>query len=320
MHRDFRKRLDKARGVSEFPIVLNVDIREFTKWTGDSAESGLFIKKTYIRLIDDYLQGASFYKATGDGLLVVFPVDENEPKLAVRATVNLALKIVRDFPKLTKGDPMINFPTPSAVGIGLARGPASRLVSGRKTLDYSGSTLNLASRLMDVARPQGVVLDGSFGHELLTPSVASKFDSERVYIAGIAPKIGTTIHYSAEWTEISPALKSPLEGTKWGRGLVKGTRKDLMEIPDAYLMPLDSVPIDSSSIRCYVKQDARTKNGRRSKSRWRMLDIPSEGLEYRDTPDGPFLSLQMDVVRNILEELGAGPSWLIEIHAEFEAA
>jgi len=227
VHRDFRKLLEKAKGVSEFPIALNVDIRGFSKWSGDSAESGLFIKKVYIRLIDEFFKEASFYKATGDGLLVIFPVDEENPKDAVRTTVSLALEIVRKFPTLTRGDPMINFPTPKAVGIGLSRGPASRLISGRKTLDYSGTTLNLASRLMDLARPKGVVLDGQFGYELLAPSIAKRFEAERVFLKGVAPNTGAAIYYTHDWTEIPPSVKIPVEAKKWGMGVLKSTRRDL---------------------------------------------------------------------------------------------
>lgn len=320
MHREFRKLLEAAKGISEFPIALNVDIRGFSKWSGDSAESGLFIKKVYIRLIDEFFQGASFYKATGDGLLVLFPVDESDPKAAVRTTVKLALDIVRKFPDLTKGDPMINFPTPAAVGVGLARGPASRLISGRKTLDYSGTTLNLASRLMDLARPQGVVMDGEFGFDLLTPSIKKRFELERVYLKGVAPNIGREVYFTSEWTEIPKSAKKPADGTTWGTGYWKSTRKDIEEAIGTFMVPIDARPENSEEIHCFVKHDAPTKDGERSKKRWVAMDLRSSSFKFEETADGPMVRLNMDEVHDILEALGGGPDFPVEIRIEFVAA
>jgi len=56
---------------------------------------------------------------------------------------------------------MLNFETPRRSVLYRA-GPATKLVSQDRTLDYSGRPLNLAARLMDFARPSGVVLDGQF--------------------------------------------------------------------------------------------------------------------------------------------------------------
>ena len=303
--------------MSEFPIALNVDIRGFSKWSGDSAESGLFIKKVYIRLIDEFFQEASFYKATGDGLLVIFPIDESNPKAAVRATVKVALDIVRKFPNLTKGDPMVNFPTPTAVGVGLARGPASRLISGRKTLDYSGSTLNLASRLMDLARPKGVVIDGNFGFDLLTPSLKKRFESERVFLNGVAPSRGRDVYFTSEWTEIPDSAMKPIDGTKWGTGLWESTRRDMEETVGSFLIPLDSLPKDPEEIHCFIKHDAPTQDGGRHETRYVSMDLGD--FEFEETAQGPMLKIDMDEVHAGLEELRGGPDFPVEIRVEFVA-
>jgi class 3 adenylate cyclase len=319
MHREFRRLLEGAKGVSEFPIALNVDIRGFSKWSGDSAESGLFIKKVYIRLIDEFFQDASFYKATGDGLLVIFPVNENDPQTSVRNIVSRSLKIVEKFASLTADDPMINFKTPGAVGIGLARGPASRLVSGRRTLDYSGATLNLASRLMDLARPKGVILDGQFGFDLLTPSVAKKFKSERVYLKGVAPNSGSNIYYTSDWTEIPASAKQPLDVNKWGEGVFKALRKEADEIHGNRIIYLNSHPKNSDELRCYVIHDAPTKSGQRSKKDWVSLDLPSSAFNFEETSKGPTVKVEMAAVHRALEKLGAGPSFPVEVRVEFVA-
>ena len=319
MHREFRKLLAKAKGVSEFPIALNVDIRGFSKWSGDSAESGLFIKKVYIRLIDEYFQHSSFFKATGDGLMVLFPVDEEDPQAAVRESVRIALDIVKKFPSITSGDSMINFPTPRAVGVGLARGPASRLVSGKKTLDYSGATLNLAARLMDLARPEGVVVDGRFGVDLLTPAVKKRFAEDRVYLRGIAPNTGTDIYFTKDLTTIPESAKKPLDVLIWGSGTVQAPRRNLDEFKGSYFVALDSVPKDPTAITCYVKHDKVTKSGRRVKGQWIRRDLNPDDFRYEASASGPVLIVEMPKVHAHLEKMGGRPSIPVEIKAEFIA-
>lgn len=319
MHREFRKLLSAAKGVSEFPIALNVDIRGFSKWSGDSAESGLFIKKVYIRLIDEFFGDASFYKATGDGLLVLLPVDEHDPQKAVRSAVNTALEIVAGFPTLTKGDPMINFSTPEAVGVGLARGPASRLVSGRKTLDYSGTTLNLASRLMDLARPSGVVMDGRFGIELLTPTVAKRFDQETVFPKGVAPSSGIQVFFTPEWTEISPSAKKPLDTLEWGFGTLEGTCTELREISGTFKIQLDSVPRDPGELKCFVRHPTPTKGGRKHPERYSSLDLDAKDFRYEMSPDGPAVVVKMPAVVRALDALKGGPKFPAEVRVQFIA-
>ncbi|MCJ7692880.1 MAG: hypothetical protein MUO22_05640 [Sedimentisphaerales bacterium] len=75
MHRNLRKLLENAEGVSEFIIAINVDIRGFSEFSlqVESPDAAMYVKRVYIRLVDDYLTGASFFKPTGDGLLLPGP-------------------------------------------------------------------------------------------------------------------------------------------------------------------------------------------------------------------------------------------------------
>ena len=78
MHREFRELLEKATGFSEFVVAINVDIRGFSPFskTVESPEVAMFIKRVYMKLIDEYFSNASFFKPTGDGLLVILPYTE----------------------------------------------------------------------------------------------------------------------------------------------------------------------------------------------------------------------------------------------------
>jgi hypothetical protein len=65
MHRDFRALLDEARGISEFVFAVNVDIRGFSDWslTVDSAQTAIFVKKIYAKLIGPLLRRRGVRKA-----------------------------------------------------------------------------------------------------------------------------------------------------------------------------------------------------------------------------------------------------------------
>ena len=82
MHRIFRKALDSATGVSRFVIAVIVDIRGFSAFsqTRESPDTAMFIKRVYMKLVDSYFNFASFYKSTGDGLLLTIPFNESNLK------------------------------------------------------------------------------------------------------------------------------------------------------------------------------------------------------------------------------------------------
>ena len=104
MHRNLRKLLEVAEGVSEFIIAVNVDIRGFSEFSRqvESPDAAMYVKRVYIRLVDDYFTGASFFKPTGDGLLLTFPYNENNLKEVVRSTINKSWKVINNFEKYVK--------------------------------------------------------------------------------------------------------------------------------------------------------------------------------------------------------------------------
>ncbi len=204
MYRQFKQLLPEARGVSQFIVGMNIDVRRFSEFAlrVESAEAIVFLKSIYAKILGEYFQDAPFFKPTGDGLLIVLPYAPETLHQTVGAAVERALALVEDFPRLTEGDPMVNFPVPEDLGIGMARGAASGLVAGDEVLDYSGRVLNLASRLMDLARPAGVVLDSSVGVELLPEELASRFARGDVTIRGIAEAAPLPIFYTPDRTEL----------------------------------------------------------------------------------------------------------------------
>ncbi|MGC1853313.1 MAG: hypothetical protein WA687_12825 [Solirubrobacterales bacterium] len=250
MHRSIRKLLPEAVGESQLVVAANVDVRGFTRFseTQDSVLALLYIRKIYERILSDYFENASFFKLTGDGLLLVFPWTDKTLREVVRSVIADSLKLVVDFPNLLTKDPAIEFKVPSDVGIGLARGAASRLRSRNKTLDYSGRPLNVASRLMDLARPGGIVTDTNFGLSLLTKSVRDKFETNDVYVPGLAEREPMRVYSTSGYTKIPPKAQQPIVPSDWERIRETMEVRGLRDRGPIFTYLLPSSPVNPSEI------------------------------------------------------------------------
>lgn len=155
------------------------------------------------------MPAASFFKPTGDGLLLVYSVTRETGIGVTRELVDACLKLESEFSCISDSDWLINFPVPDKIGVGIARGTATRLHDGEKTLDYSGSPLNLASRLMDLARPRGVVFDGGLGPEVLDAELLEKFDVHNVFVRGLAELEPILVYVSSD-VELNAASLAPI--------------------------------------------------------------------------------------------------------------
>jgi hypothetical protein len=222
MHRQFHKLLVEASGRSEFVLAVNLDIRGFSDWSRrvESSQTTLYLAKVYRKLIDFYFPSDWFFKPTGDGLLLVRAFVETELAELVTATVDNCFAIVDNFGELCQDNPMINYEVPDNVGIGLAQGAASRLVAegqdGQElTLDYSGRVLNLASKLMELARPRGVVIDSGFGAGLLTKEILDRLNEKTGYIRGVSPDDELCVLFDPTMTQISPSFERRPDEPAW---------------------------------------------------------------------------------------------------------
>src|SRR5687768_1101718 len=217
MHRQLRKLLADAKSQTGFVLAMNLDIRGFSAFATkiDAAFAMVFLRKIFISLIDDFVPDGAFFKLTGDGLLVVEDFEEDRLMDTLTGGVRRSLAILEAFPKLCSDDPMIPFETPNLVGIGLAWGTASSLRSDDLILDYSGQPLNLASRLMEVARPSGVVFDTSFRLDRFPADLAELFATDDIHVKGITTGTPLTVHFTKEFTEIPDALHRPFDKPNW---------------------------------------------------------------------------------------------------------
>jgi len=213
----FRDLLAEAQGRSEFVIVVVADVRGFSAFSKrhESTDIAMFIKRFYMRLMDDYFANASFYNTKGDGLLMTFPYSEKTLEKVANDIISSCLQCLIEFPGICAGDPMINFKTPENIGFGIARGTACCLYSGDEIIDYSGHLLNLCSRLMDLARPSGIVIDGHFLREIIAEDLRDSFIEKDIYIRGIAEEKPYKVFYLENYVSIPEESLTPLRGGHW---------------------------------------------------------------------------------------------------------
>lgn len=214
MHREFRELLHSAEGQSRRVVVVFLDVRGFSSFAGiaESTDTAEFLKTVYIKVLDEYFPDAEFFKPTGDGLLILLDYTRENLRDKVRSAVSRSLDIVEGFDRFCEDDEMVNFDVPTQLGVGLARGSATSLTADGKVLDYSGRPLNLASRLMDLARPSGIVFDKRFGHALLDDETRARFIEDTAFVKGIAESKPMELYRLDGYTEIPEYSKRPLDG------------------------------------------------------------------------------------------------------------
>lgn len=217
MDRIFTELISQAKGRSEWIIVTFLDIRDFSRFSErvEAPNIALYLKKVFTKVIDNYFPSASFCKSTGDGLLIIHAYDDDNLQEVLNEVMNSCIKLHEDFPNLVKDELIINFETPSRIGIGVTRGTACCLYLGDSIIDYSGKIVNLAARLTSLARPGGVVFDESLSLNLLAEDKQKLFDMASVYIIGIAEQTPIDVYYLKDSVMLPPESRKPISKQEW---------------------------------------------------------------------------------------------------------
>lgn len=161
---------------------------------------------------------------------------------------------------------MVNFEVPVDLGIGITRGAATRLASGDLTLDYSGRPLNLAARLMDLARPRGVV----FANSLLTgvslpQATAEQFLHEVVYVRGMHDTTPLEVFVSGS-VQVPARNRSPLDGTSFESPVDVEKFSQFEQRAPEFVHRPPVEPLDPRTVELVVSWPVMTKSGAKSSS------------------------------------------------------
>lgn len=142
-------------------LVVFTDIRGFTKWS-ENIEifqySPEFIASFYTSLEEQFEGWNS--KKLGDGSLFIKTLKENEHEKVIISVISKILKVNKSFEKLCKTfAEKRGQETPLTLGWGIARGSVNEICYDDGHKEYIGAVVNKTSRLCDIARPNGIVID-----------------------------------------------------------------------------------------------------------------------------------------------------------------
>jgi len=281
-------------------MVVVVDIRGFSAFSKrhESPDTAMYIKRVYMRLIDDYFTTASFYKSTGDGLLVTIPYTESTLKEVASNTMKSCLSCYEKFGHICDNDPMINFGVPSKIGIGIARGTACCLKSDDLILDYSGHILNLASRLMNLARPSGIVIDGDFVIELLDEEDQALFEEKEAYLRSIAEESPKTVYILKEAVDIPSEYLQPLKLEQWESIEEERTIREWKAFASFYRIELKNYLRRPGAIKVTVTYPTKVSGTFDSGV---VADYAFKDFEYKEVAGQPRVRINIDKMLEYLK-------------------
>jgi class 3 adenylate cyclase len=321
VHQEFRELLHIAEGQAKRVVVVFLDVREFSTFAGiaESTDTAEFLKSIYLRILDQYFPEASFFKPTGDGLLILSSYERDNLKQALTGAVATSIKLVEEFPRLCDDDPMINFEVPGKLGVGISRGSATCLEAGDKILDYSGRPLNLAARLMDLARPSGIVIDGKFGYDLLPKAVQERFTKDFAHIKGLAEEEPLDVFTLNGFTEIPEHNRSPINTyQRYAEPVEEMTFRDLEDRAPVYRHPLKKPPARKDTIKIHLSYPVVKPGGGKHPD---LHEFPSPLVaRYEQVGDKHFGVVNYSYVVQEMKEQGVKKPWRVTATVEYDTA
>ena len=316
MHRELKDLLPQAKGESHVVVVVFLDVRGFSSFAkiAESSEAALFLRSIYVKILDNYFPDASFFKLTGDGLLIILDYDESSLRNVVNKSLQESIRLVTEFPGLTSDDPMVNFDVPSALGIGIARGAATALISNKKVLDYSGRSLNIASRLMDLARPRGVVFSESLGWSLIDEEIGGRFEEEQVYVKGIAEDFPMDVYVLRDEVVVPATNKRPMNRYEWQVLPTQELTFKKFSERGSYVHTLPVEPALIDDIRVHVRRPKTTASGRKHPT---LHATTTYTAQYKTREGRHLARVDYRRIADDLTRAGVKSNWPLTISIEY---
>lgn len=149
-------------------VVIVIDLRGSTKWVHYNVDKDFYYVKTFI---DDFIRWVmsnaeesalgqpSYVKFLGDGLILIWEIPQDAVSDGAHAGIKLGYGLYKRFPCWVKRNAKrYIWGVPDGVGVGIDVGSAVRLAFENRPNDYLGTTVNLAAKMQEFARPKGGVV------------------------------------------------------------------------------------------------------------------------------------------------------------------
>lgn len=294
MYKNLKEQLMGAEAESQFVIAINIDIRGFTDFCrrSDTAEVALLIRTIYLKIINEYFPDVDFCKPTGDGMMIVIPY-ENHFREKINDVVNTCLELRTAFESFCNDDVKIYFSVPDKIGIGISRGNACCIKANGNIIDYSGQVLNVANRLMDIARPEGIIVENNFDISILNEN--DLFEPDSVYLIGVAEKESIDIFCQKDSVMITAFNKNPIGIYDWTTVSRKIESNKISTHAVSYSINLENEPYSEDAIIVQLfwedKSSGAVIDGIYNKDEYKLEKI---GNNYR-------MKINYNLIRKVIE-------------------
>jgi len=315
---DWIKLLEKSSGISEYIIALNIDIRNFTTFCQqiDSVDVATYIKKIYMKILKDYFPNVTYSKPMGDGLFLTIKYQQDTLEDLVNTVVDSCIKLVDDFRSLLAEDPMIPFSTPESIGIGLTRGSACCIVADGVPIDYSGKTLNHAARLMDKARPSGLVCDYKGFNGIIKKELRDLFMEDEVCLRGISEDKPIKILYLKDKVLINDNDREPINQPVWYEQLYEYNCSEVKRNKRKRRYTLVKNPI-TSDIIAIVSCLKPKEDDDGYETTTREFDAQSGFFEYKVVAGKHTIRADLSEIRNHLEVTDTPDDGIVKVRIRY---
>lgn len=318
MHEILKSSLPRAKGSSDHIVVIFLDVRGFSSFAGtaESINAALFLRTVYTRILERFFPRVTFFKLTGDGMMIIREYDQDDLVEIVNESIAKSIELVAAFPTLCQGDEMINFPVPQFLGIGIARGAATRLSGETNILDYSGRPLNLAARLMDFARPAGVVFSSeNLGKNIIAKELLNLFTEDHVYVKGISESVPLSIHYETSNTQIESSSRLPIN--KYATRVIElePTNLETVRTRGDFFNFLPEKPAHIESCKIFFSYPRAGKNGKKHPTDLSYSDFKAH---FGYLQGQPGVTVKYDEVYESLKNENIRGTWEITSYIEYE--
>jgi hypothetical protein len=183
-------------------------------------------------------------------------------------------------------------------------------------LDYTGRVLNLASRLMDIARPYGIVVDDAYGFDLLDVKLGDNFTRDAVYLKGVSPHIAVPVRYWPDEVVIPESNRHPLDEPQVQYTSTEMTLAELKNASGRILLDLPTRPPDPGALEGRASH-AKVLPGRRKSDRATIFHNLDVGYQEKE---GCFEAIiDVPALVKILNEAGIRSNWPVTIKVSFRA-
>ena len=167
------------------------------------------------------------------------------------------------------------------MGIGLTRGSACCIYKEEQIIDYSGKVLNHSSRLMNKARPSGLICDYGSVIGVLKPELLELFGEDAICLRGISEKEPIKILYLKNHVIINDQDRKPLKEPVWN--LIEKFYKFgiIKKLPGLFRFLLNKKPLRNEDFLLEVSIP-RYINGVRVKgiSTYKYYNLKDDELTY----------------------------------------